>query len=610
MHLRHAPSFFILALLATPAQMYAQSTAFTYNGRLNDGGIPVNGNYEITFSIYDSDHDGLLVAGPKPDPAEAVSIVNGLFTARVDFGDGVFTGPARWMELHVRKVGDADFTTVMPRQELTSSPYAIRAQSAGTAGDVSNGSVVKSLNALKDDVTLAPGDNVTITPNGNTLTIASAGVGGSGIWSVSGNNTYYTAGNVGIGTTTPQLPLQISRVGPYGRPAAGVADGSNGSNAWLYLLADNSFHDSLIWDAGRDLRFGAETSLGSGYVEQMRITSTGNVGIGTATPAAPLTIHNKPHTGWGFEQENGTVRFSTFLAGGSAMLGTRTAHPLYFLMNELTEMAIDTNGYVGIGTTSPTAALDVRGRVAFETGADPILYTGTGSTELNRYLELVNSDGYRSASGLKAGGVLIADDYTFAGGSPHKNDLIVKGNVAIGTLPLPSLSLRVAGDESLSGEMYCGSLFVTGNGSVCSLTIRGGCDLAEPFPTTEQNIEKGSVMVIDPDHPGQLKLSTHAYDSRVAGVISGGNGLNPGISLHQEGIMDAGENVALSGRVYVNTDASYGAIAPGDLLTTSDTPGYAMKVTDHAKAQGAILGKAMSSLSEGKGMVLVLVTLQ
>jgi hypothetical protein len=66
----------------------------------------------------------------------------------------------------------------------------------------------------------------------------------------------------------------------------------------------------------------------------------------------------------------------------------------------------------------------------------------------------------------------------------------------------------------------------------------------------------------------------------------------------------------LTGRVYCWANASYGPIEPGDLLTTSDTPGHAMKVTDHAKAQGAIIGKAMTELKQGKGLVLVLVTLQ
>lgn len=144
------------------------------------------------------------------------------------------------------------------------------------------------------------------------------------------------------------------------------------------------------------------------------------------------------------------------------------------------------------------------------------------------------------------------------------------------------------------------------------LTIRGGADLAEPFEMKEEELEKGAVVVIDEQHPGRLRrsTSTSAYDTRVAGIVSGANGVNPGIALHQEGVMAGGQNVALSGRVYVQADASSDSIRPGDLLTTSDIPGHAMKVTDHAKAQGAVIGKAMSCLNEGTGMVLVLVTLQ
>jgi hypothetical protein len=80
--------------------------------------------------------------------------------------------------------------------------------------------------------------------------------------------------------------------------------------------------------------------------------------------------------------------------------------------------------------------------------------------------------------------------------------------------------------------------------------------------------------------------------------------------MQQQGILEGGKNVALSGRVYVQADVSNGPIKPGDLLTSSTIPGHAMRVSDHARAQGAILGKAMTGLKEGKGMVLVLVTLQ
>ena len=68
--------------------------------------------------------------------------------------------------------------------------------------------------------------------------------------------------------------------------------------------------------------------------------------------------------------------------------------------------------------------------------------------------------------------------------------------------------------------------------------------------------------------------------------------------------------VALVGRVYAMADAAYGAIRPGDLLTSSDTPGHAMRVTDHGRAPGAIIGKAMTPLVEGRGLVLVLISLQ
>jgi hypothetical protein len=127
---------------------------------------------------------------------------------------------------------------------------------------------------------------------------------------------------------------------------------------------------------------------------------------------------------------------------------------------------------------------------------------------------------------------------------------------------------------------------------------------------SEREIAKGSLVIIDAENPGKLKLSGVAYDTRVAGIVSGANGINPGISLHQEGAIEGGQNVALSGRVYALADASNGSITPGDLLTSSGIPGHVMKVTDHARAQGAIVGKAMSSLREGKGMVLVLVSLQ
>lgn len=156
-----------------------------------------------------------------------------------------------------------------------------------------------------------------------------------------------------------------------------------------------------------------------------------------------------------------------------------------------------------------------------------------------------------------------------------------------------------------------------GTVSVNVLEIKGA-DLAEQFELAgDSSLEEsaagppGMVVSIDPENPGKLAISDRAYDRRVAGIVSGARGIGPG-ALMGGGVASGGEGhpIALTGRVYCWADTSGGAIRPGDLLTTSSRPGHARRVTDHAKAQGAILGKAMDSLEQGTGLILVLVTLQ
>ena len=153
------------------------------------------------------------------------------------------------------------------------------------------------------------------------------------------------------------------------------------------------------------------------------------------------------------------------------------------------------------------------------------------------------------------------------------------------------------------------ALYAAGEVQVGVLTILGGADLAERFETAE-HAEPGTVLAIDPDSPGRLRVAEGAYSHEVAGVVSGANALSAGVILGNDETPGRGQPVALSGRVWVRCDATGAPIRPGDLLTTADRPGHAMKVGDLARANGAILGKAMSSLEAGTGLVLVLVGLQ
>lgn len=146
--------------------------------------------------------------------------------------------------------------------------------------------------------------------------------------------------------------------------------------------------------------------------------------------------------------------------------------------------------------------------------------------------------------------------------------------------------------------------------AVSVLQITGGSDLAEMFDISDE-AKPGMVVAIDPQHPGKLCIARGAYNRRVAGVISGANNLNVGMILAD---LPGAENslpVALSGRVWVQCDATNQAIEPGDMLTTADRAGYAMPVTEFERAHGAVIGKAMTPLAKGEtGMVLVLVNLQ
>lgn len=211
--------------------------------------------------------------------------------------------------------------------------------------------------------------------------------------------------------------------------------------------------------------------------------------------------------------------------------------------------------------------------------------------------------------GEESGEVFLYSD--LGGGSTiHLNG--DTGNARLGNSGVESGELFLYSDTGGGATIWLNG--DTGNTRTKTLTITGGADLAEPFDvasTGESDIEPGMVVSIDPENPGRLKISSKPYDRTVAGIISGAGGVNPGMVMGQDGSIAHGRHpVALTGRVYVFADADSSPIAVGDLLTTSAVPGHAARVTDYGQAQGAVIGKAMTPLASGRGLVLVLVSLQ
>jgi len=122
-----------LSTLSSPlSTAFAQGTAFTYQGRLNDGGPPANGTYDLRFSLFTTNSGGSLAYGFVTNSGIAIS--NGLFTVTMDFGSNVFDGTIYWLQIGVRTNGAAGFTAISPRQQLMPAPYSIFAENENAGG--------------------------------------------------------------------------------------------------------------------------------------------------------------------------------------------------------------------------------------------------------------------------------------------------------------------------------------------------------------------------------------------------------------------------------------------------------------------------------------------
>ncbi len=172
-------------------------------------------------------------------------------------------------------------------------------------------------------------------------------------------------------------------------------------------------------------------------------------------------------------------------------------------------------------------------------------------------------------------------------------------------------------DVAIGANGNQGDVVVRNANGVVTIRLDGGsgdvvlsnADCAEVFELESAlPADPGTVMVLTGD--GRVAVSHAPYDRKVAGVVSGAGGLRPGIVLGRQIGVPGRCPLALAGKVFCHADASYGPIALGDLLTTSPTPGHAMKASDLARAFGAVIGKALAPLASGRSLVPMLVTLQ
>jgi len=588
----------VLALLISiVACSYGQvPKTMSYQGILTDGtGKTVgDGTYSLTFKLYDVITGGTLLW----TETQSAAVSKGVFSVILGSSTALNLAFDKPYFLGVSINGAAE---LVPRMQLTSSAYALNA------------------------------DKV----KGTT-------------------NVFPSEGNVGIGTTTPMGRMEVKD---------SLVISGNGIEGGQLSLLDGDRQGGWEFD-----------NYGIGGNEQLRIfrgrgfndifdafvlRPTGNIGIGVADPETRLEVAGviKSKTG-GFKFPDGTIQTSAAtdvsvplrLEGTLAYTSIISPPPPHAILTALNNgfyygiegTITSTNGRAGLHGYSDAATGSGLGVLGESDGDQGVGVRGNAG---NTAIAALNYGGYFQSSGGKGIGVLGIAASVGTGASNYGGYFAASGGKGIGVFGTATATatgatyggyfeatkgdsgIGVYGHGSIWGAKFFGdqigiyaNSYVAGSfqGKVQILARQSGSlvmelgeglDYAEGFDVTENSVlAPGTVLVIDTENPGNLKTSKQAYDTRVAGIVSGAKGLGTAIRV---GGNNFDVDVALAGRVYCNVDATEQAVAPGDLLTTSSITGYAMKVTDHQKAHGAILGKAMQPLERGKkGQILVLVTLQ
>ena len=124
----------MLSILVGASTASAQTTGFTYQGRLTDSGTPANGVYDLQFGLWDSQSSGTQIGTTQS--INSVQVTSGVFTVTLDFGANAFPGASRFLAISARVSGPGSFTLLTPRQPITSTPYAVRSLRATTADNV------------------------------------------------------------------------------------------------------------------------------------------------------------------------------------------------------------------------------------------------------------------------------------------------------------------------------------------------------------------------------------------------------------------------------------------------------------------------------------------
>lgn len=586
----------LLTLLASASLLAPFANAqvpsqLSYQGRVAVGGTNFNGSGQFKFALVNNNgtasfwsNNGTSAAGSEPSAAVAISVASGLYS--VQLGDAtlpnmtaipttVFTNADVRLRVWFND-GVNGSQLLTPDQRIVSVGYAMM------AANVPDGSItVAKLAPGAVQATNLPPNSIGSDQIANTIALGATNVNGR-------LDVYRT----GAGTPGVSLIGGSSQISTYG------SDGLEQIRLWGATYGELLLNNGQANNATA-VRLTAQSSTG-GQLELRNTNSSVRALIEGENTGGQITL---------YQADGGVGVFIDGDSGGAGYVSVRGT-------NGSTRASLD--GSDGGGGTLRLLESDGTETVSVTSQGNGVVFVRQGDGTSGAAMSANNGTGgggftvYRD-NGTFAGQLTVGGTSGFLGvaNSTGNNRVYAQGSNPSGSQGGYLGLINSAGSQTITLDASDGS----GNGRITTqvLQITGGSDLSEQFDikAIHDELKAGMIVSIDPEQPGHLMTSTKAYDKTVAGIVSGAGGVQPGMLMGQRGTAADGKHaVALTGRVYCWVDASKGSIRPGDLITTSDTPGHGMKVKDHRKAQGAVIGKAMSSLDQGKGLVLVLVSMQ
>jgi hypothetical protein len=331
---------------------FAQGTAFTYQGRLADGGAPANSNYDMQFYLRDAASNGNPVG--TTNTLAPVPTSNGLFTVVLDFGAGIFTGNALWLEIGVRTNGSVSpYTTLSPRQPLTPSPYAIMANSASNllgplpaaqlSGTIANGQLVNNSLTISTGPGLSGGGTVAL---GGSTTLTNAGV-----LSVSGNaditasivNGAVTLGNTATTADTPATIVKRDGQGNFSARSINLEG--------TLTLPTTTSSNGVIYSGFFTLihSYGSENFFSGAGAGNLTMTGQANTGLGFQALGGNTSGYQNTAIGAGVLEFNTTGGGNTASGSGALFANTsgseNTASGVRALTANLTGIGNTASGY-------------------------------------------------------------------------------------------------------------------------------------------------------------------------------------------------------------------------------------------------------------------------